>query len=489
VNIPGQTHFHSNEATNEIFPASFRKFLSSHWIDTVEEFFSLAPILDHVDSDFANQWEEIEDNLKNSEEAKFEHLRQLATEWTTGLKTPDRPLGDAVSRENLDLFHAHSELRHGNLIDSVPKDQTFLPEFSLAEKFGPIIDQKEEGECVACTVTPLVEFVLESKEHLSYKFLFRECKKRDGHLQSPGTDLKTAMAIVSEIGICPERFFAIDEENFQEPDDKQCQDEAARYRMDSCRTVLLGDVRHFKAVLTGCDGVKPMPIATTLLVFDSWYHSRSASRTGKWTLPLPGEKPKPCSHAVLITGYQDDSSTPGGGFFIARNSWGESWANHSPVSMNGLAMNGHALIPYSYIQHYACDAFTGPKIFIGRTLKKEARDCNDRKCPAGIAILDNPNYPEDFMEDTQDNRKKFREYNFVWQEENRRDLVKQAIDKMYQHGRGEPGQASICVKHIVNETGFTSEEVERLFHSLERKKNYTLYKTDNGDLAIRRPKK
>ena len=496
--IPGQhllKPLSGSGVTPEVFaPEWVQELRDRYWIETVEEFFSLAPILDSVDPDFANEWEEIEDNIRNSDAKQLEHLRHLAAEWTIGSNTQDRPLGDAVSQENRDFFNKYRELRHGNLIDSVPTDDTFPPKFSLTEKFefGPMIDQKGEGECVACTVTPLVEFVLESKEPLSYKFLYRECKKRDGFLQSRGTDLKTAMAIVSEVGICPESCYSNAEEDFQEPDDEKCYAEADHYRMESCRTVLPGDVRHIKTVLTGCDGVKPMPIATTLLVFDSWYHSRSASRTGKWTLPLPGEMPKSCSHAVLIVGYQDDPSVPGGGFFIARNSWGESWANLSPVSMNG-----HALIPYAYVQRYACDAFTGPRIIIDEFeqkycdfLKKETRDCvDDRKYKIGTAVLVNPSYPEDYREDTQDNRKKFREYNFVWKEENRYDLVKQAIDKMYQEGRGELGQASICVKHVVNETGFTSEEVEKLFYSLERKNNYTTYKTDNGDLAIRRPEK
>lgn len=49
-------------------------------------------------------------------------------------------------------------------------------------------------------------------------------------------------------------------------------------------------------------------------------------------------------HALCFTGYVDDESYPGGGYFIARNSWSDSkWAPESPE------MPGYALLPYSYI--------------------------------------------------------------------------------------------------------------------------------------------
>jgi C1A family cysteine protease len=33
-------------------------------------------------------------------------------------------------------------------------------------------------------------------------------------------------------------------------------------------------------------------------------------------------------HCVLITGYVDDAGVPGGGYFIAKNSWGTGWGPH-----------------------------------------------------------------------------------------------------------------------------------------------------------------
>ena len=49
-------------------------------------------------------------------------------------------------------------------------------------------------------------------------------------------------------------------------------------------------------------------------------------------------------HALCLAGYVDDDSYPGGGYFIARNSWSDDkWAPDSPE------MPGYALLPYAYI--------------------------------------------------------------------------------------------------------------------------------------------
>jgi len=476
MTIPGQTPL----SEIDFFPKTFREQLEYLWIETEEEFFALEPVLSEVDPGFRKEWEDVEDTIiRHSTPKKIEYLRKFSHPLGE-----ERPLGVAV-------YSSGEALRQASQIESLPLKEPLPSSYCLVEKFpqwfSPIFDQKESGECVACGVTSLVEFVKGRPEPLSYKFLHQVCKKSDGHRQSRGTDLGTATAIVSEIGICPESCYPNKDENFCEPDDEKCYAEAARYRVDGFRPVLLGDTRHFKAILSGGNGARPMPIAITLLVFDSWYRSLSSERTGKWTLPLPGERPRPCSHAVLIVGYED-ASAPNGGYFIARNSWSESWGKE-----------GYALIPYTYVQRYACDAFTGPKVLVDdfkqkycRILEKNTRDCvSGRMITANKnkEVLFNPKYPEDVREYSSPNRKEFEEYNFVWREENRRELVKKAIEKMYNRGRGELGQESIRLKDIVKETGFTPKEVKDLFESLERRENYKLDNTVNGDLTIRRPEK
>ena len=47
-------------------------------------------------------------------------------------------------------------------------------------------------------------------------------------------------------------------------------------------------------------------------------------------------------HAVVLVGYEDNPSAPGGGYFILRNSWGTGWGD-----------NGYARISYQHTLDYA----------------------------------------------------------------------------------------------------------------------------------------
>ena len=57
-------------------------------------------------------------------------------------------------------------------------------------------------------------------------------------------------------------------------------------------------------------------------------------------------------HALCLAGYADDPSVPGGGYFIARNSWGADWASESPERA------GYAMIPYAYVKMCQVSGFT-----------------------------------------------------------------------------------------------------------------------------------
>lgn len=50
-------------------------------------------------------------------------------------------------------------------------------------------------------------------------------------------------------------------------------------------------------------------------------------------------------HSILIVGYQADEKTPGGGYLIFKNSFGESFGD-----------KGYGRIPYAYALLYANDA-------------------------------------------------------------------------------------------------------------------------------------
>lgn len=102
----------------------------------------------------------------------------------------------------------------------------------------------------------------------------------------------------------------------------------------------------YKASISNNDK-KPMPVIFATQTFSTW-DSKFTTNTG-WVCPPPNEKQKrkelkedDSLHAMLAVGYQDDEKVPGGGYIIAKNSWGSEWGH-----------NGYALIPYLYIKEYA----------------------------------------------------------------------------------------------------------------------------------------
>jgi C1A family cysteine protease len=75
-------------------------------------------------------------------------------------------------------------------------------------------------------------------------------------------------------------------------------------------------------------------------------------------MPIGGERDVG-GHCVCIVGYQDDGAntvteTPGGGFFILRNSWGTVWGHDCAFGA------GYGTIPYAYIAAYNWEAYGLP---------------------------------------------------------------------------------------------------------------------------------
>jgi hypothetical protein len=95
------------------------------------------------------------------------------------------------------------------------------------------------------------------------------------------------------------------------------------------------------------------PVTLSVPVYNSWYQSAETRRSGRITMRV-GNEPVTGGHAVCLVGYQDTAASPGGGYFIVRNSWGTGWAYQSPYGA------GYGTIPYQYIANDAMEAITAP---------------------------------------------------------------------------------------------------------------------------------
>ncbi|MGZ3420165.1 MAG: C1 family peptidase [Polyangiales bacterium] len=96
------------------------------------------------------------------------------------------------------------------------------------------------------------------------------------------------------------------------------------YRELGSRSEVFASIRAGKPVIIGAD------------LTDSWQSAGSDGKVSSHGYIIGG-------HAILIVGYKDDPSWPGGGYIRIKNSWGGKWGNL-----------GYAKMPYDYCNSNDC---------------------------------------------------------------------------------------------------------------------------------------
>lgn len=339
-------------------------------------------------------------------------------------------LGCLLDPQVLEDFRKHGRVRG---VSARPKGafEAKLPaSVRLIDKMPAVRNQGQRSTCVAFGTLALREFLIGSGIDLSEQFLYWACKELDRY-SGPGTYVHTAMTALAEYGVCEESDWPYNlnqlEDESQGPPPESSTKRAKNYVLPSTRTVEPNLVIHYKNVLAGDTGKGGMPITFATLVFNSWYMSAETHRTGKITMPLPGEQPVG-GHAWCVVGYVDDEEAPGGGYFIVHNSWGTQWAPDSPEAP------GHAVMPYEYVGRFAVEAFTGPTSDSEVTkyladddelrpylivLKSPQRDFEKKLLPAGKKVLVDRFDENAIMEDTRSNRVLFKNRYCTWKDESR----------------------------------------------------------------------
>ena len=188
-------------------------------------------------------------------------------------------------------------------------------------------------------------------DELSEQFLYWDCKTHDGD-EAEGTWNRVAMSCLRENGVLTEAEVAVQPRGHRRqrgagtPTDglaRQGRREQAHGRDRSgpkCKR------RDRRGVGAGSAVAFAIPIYTTREETPVWTNSY-----GRIPMPLPGTQSF-SSHAMCFVGYQPEPGTPGGGYFIVRNSWGTGFAPESPYGA------GHAVLPRAYIDTYGLEAWT-----------------------------------------------------------------------------------------------------------------------------------
>jgi Papain family cysteine protease len=223
---------------------------------------------------------------------------------------------------------------------------------NLIPFFQPIRNQGPRGTCVSFCLTALNEYIKRRRGtlvNLSEQHLYYETKLIDGVPAGCGTWQVKAVTVLSSRGPCREIIWPY---NSALP----CNNHGARpaaarpdgllYRL----ATLAVSARSVPAYKTHMS--KQRPVTVSIPVYNSWYQSAATRQTGRITMRL-GNEQSIGGHAVCLVGYFDTPTSPGGGYFIVRNSWGTSGFG----SANPLGA-GYGTIPYQYITNDAWEAFT-----------------------------------------------------------------------------------------------------------------------------------
>lgn len=237
--------------------------------------------------------------------------------------------------------------------------------------FGQVRDQGAEGSCTGFSLAGMMQglrgvaglpFVA-----MSPRFIYTDELAKEGHSgKDVGANPADGLTIMQTVGVCPEIDDPYAVGALQPPTAQQISD-AAQYRIASWSAVN----RFANMGANPRAGIMPalqllaqkVPVEIAIEVRQS-FESAPGGR-----VPMPGTPqadPVLGGHAIVLAGYQDDPSAPGGGWAVFRNSWGTGWGD-----------GGYGYLPYEYLYN----AFLTYGLW-SATLPEEVKPVVDRTHPA-----------------------------------------------------------------------------------------------------------
>ncbi|MGV9868912.1 C1 family peptidase [Rhodococcus koreensis] len=253
------------------------------------------------------------------------------------------------------------------------------PAVNLIPYLPAIRSQASRGTCVSFTLTALNEYVLRRRgvvRDLSEQHLYYEIKLIDGAASTCGTWQNRAVTALRTRGQCREPVWPYNPNppcNNHGPRPAAARPDGLNHRLTTV-AVPSRNVAEYKTQLA-----RQRPVTLSFPVYNSWYQSAETRRSGRITMRI-GNEPVAGGHAVCLVGYQDTASSPGGGYFIVRNSWGTIWASQSPYG------RGYGTIPYRYITNDAYEAYTAVVPGIGEDSGDQDEDRNSEDASSSVTI-------------------------------------------------------------------------------------------------------
>lgn len=225
-------------------------------------------------------------------------------------------------------------------------NKTIPKKIDLRQYFSPIEDQGNIGSCTAHAGIGLLEYY-EKKAFGNYidaskLFLYKVTRNLLNLSGDTGAHLRSTMGAMVTVGVCPERYWPYNTDNYDKEPSALCYSLAGNYktvqyvRLDPPgikETDLLNKIKTYIA------GSIP-----SIFGFTVYSSINQAHINGKIPYPSPKEHVTG-GHAMVTVGYDDDvviTNSNNGistkGAFIIRNSWGIKWGDH-----------GYGYLPYDYI--------------------------------------------------------------------------------------------------------------------------------------------
>ena len=170
-----------------------------------------------------------------------------------------------------------------------------------------------------------------------------------------GSSIRHCFSAIKEFGVC--RYSLWPYANIQAGEAESCaslppgsKEDAQKHRILTGLYILRSpnNVDEIRGILSGANNRRPMPVCVGLELYEDCDREVfSFPDVHKSDGRYVSANAMKGVHEMLVVGYEDDETAPGGGWFTVRNSWGADWGK-----------DGYGRVPYAYVECFCVEAGT-----------------------------------------------------------------------------------------------------------------------------------